>query len=196
MPAGSDGEGDLVRDPQRGPAGPGGFYAYGVLGVAILLAAWWAGSATTGVVRVVCRVVGVAAGLYGVYLLVISAGMHVLTCGVSRYLERLRRSDATGAGERLLELRLPYAGDMDPSMVDELVDEIAVELDGAGECDELHGGAGTPITYYLHGPSLARMTAAVRRAAERYPLPADAYLWVPSQERRGFGRLLDLRDDA
>jgi hypothetical protein len=47
----------------------------------------------------------------------------------------------------------------------------------------------------VQGRDLDSMLVAVRRVAARFPLPSDAYLWVPSLTRRGFGTVVGVRQD-
>lgn len=167
----------------------------GVAGFGVLAVGWLAGSATNGVLRLVCRLLAVLGGIYGVYMIALTAGWKVVSRGLQRWMSLARLRAAQQAQESLLELRFGRAGDEQPSFVDALMDDLNAALDGAGTCEEIEVYGAGAVVYFMHGRDLDRMVAVARQIAVRFPLPQDAYLWVPSQTRRGFGTVLLARQD-
>lgn len=97
--------------------------------------------------------------------------------------------EARASGEVLLELRFGRPGDEPPEF--ELMEPLTDELSGGGACGEstTTGGA---VTCYLHGRELDHLVTSARAVSARFDLPSNAYLWVPSQARRGYGTRLPI----
>ncbi|WP_017935718.1 hypothetical protein [Nocardioides sp. Iso805N] len=187
---GASAKGDLIPDPGHlGPPTSWDTYGLGAAGIIVLVLGWTASSYLGGVARVICRVVAVVGGLYGVYLILICVGMTVLVRVLGHWADRMRRDEARASGEVLLELRFGRPGDEPPEF--ELTEPLTDELSGGGACGEstTTGGA---VTCYLHGRELDHLVTSARAVAARYGLPSNAYLWVPSQARRGYGTRLPI----
>lgn len=155
----------------------------------IAIIGWVVGRLVPWYFRVFARGAGVLAGLYAVYVLLLSAGWQVLSRTLDKWFDKMHVTAALRDRQRIVELRFGDFHDDAPDFVGGLIVALEIELgDGAGEA-EMSGGA---VTCYAQGPDLDQLVNTVRGVAARFPFPPDAYLWAPDLDRAGHGWVIPL----
>jgi len=187
----------LERDPLAAGQDPIGLYVSGGVGVAVATGAVAGGLSMGGWPAVGCYTIAGIAGLYGGYVLALGVGWRLVSGALTRATTRSALREAASAGQRVLELRFRAGFDGSESEaggipdVDRIVDDVDAALGDGGDCSEA-AGTGGDYRLLIRATDTETAVSAVHRVAERNPLPADSYLWIPDPRQPRLGTRLAL----